>query len=801
MSEDRDRYQAFYTEHLWMLLPEIYRASDSEDPEKKGPLRELVERIGTQAAVLRRSIDRAWEDQSIETCDDWLIPYIGELLATNLVAGLDARAQRLDVANTIYYRRRKGTVAILEEIAADITGWNARIVEFFRRLARTRHSFDPEIGLDLAQGVIEGLRGTLSGTPAGGFADLRHAGAAQKTMTAFDEYFHTADFRRGREATGWHNIPKLGVFLWRLKSFRHGPATPVQDAICPGQFTFDPTGREIPLFARDERGKEQYGDAWVTPDEWMLPGPITAELLERESVNLYPGSLAVVDVSAAGETQLPAGDFEINPERGRFREAAGPAPGAARRVRFHHGFSSEIGAGPYDRRATGETPVELPEPVGAAVTGGGAALQAALAALGATGTVVLGDSLTYDAVADLAGIGEVVITAELNERPVVRLDGGEWVFEGAPGARLTLESVLVSGADVVLRGEFEQVLLTCATIDPGEEVQLDGTLPEAVDGRPLRPGRVWIEGAVAELALRRAICGPIRTRAGGAVERIVAADSILQGVRTALFEPLTEDDFFDLQRFVGRLRDGEDELTAFLRGGLAAQTATDLAALAEGDAADAALVAALLTDLNATLTAGSIYTSARFAGVTLDPRLRKEVAAGPGAGELPRVNRLLLEAAYPLELGPAAIATGEGEVALERTTVLGRIAAHRISANECILWGMAEADDAQRGCVRFSTYALGSRLHQPYESVAIRAGAGIFVSRRFGQPGYAQLTRLADRAIVEGEPGGSIRSGAQNGSEAGAFAREMGAIKERGLKIKLVEFMPVGLTPVIIPMT
>ena len=244
MSEDRDRYQAFYTEHLWMLLPEIYRASDSEDPEKKGPLRELVERIGTQAAVLRRSIDRAWEDQSIETCDDWLIPYIGELLATNLVAGLDARAQRLDVANTIYYRRRKGTVAILEEIAADITGWNARIVEFFRRLARTRHSFDPEIGLDLAQGVIEGLRGTLSGTPAGGFADLRHAGAAQKTMTAFDEYFHTADFRRGREATGWHNIPKLGVFLWRLKSFRHGPATPVQDAICPGQFTFDPTGRE-----------------------------------------------------------------------------------------------------------------------------------------------------------------------------------------------------------------------------------------------------------------------------------------------------------------------------------------------------------------------------------------------------------------------------------------------------------------------------------------------------------------------------------------------------------------------------
>ena len=63
------------------------------------------------AAALRRSIDRLWEDQSIETCDDWVIPYIAELLDTRLVQGLDTRGQRLDVANTIYYRRRKGTLA------------------------------------------------------------------------------------------------------------------------------------------------------------------------------------------------------------------------------------------------------------------------------------------------------------------------------------------------------------------------------------------------------------------------------------------------------------------------------------------------------------------------------------------------------------------------------------------------------------------------------------------------------------------------------------------------------------------
>ena len=73
--------------------------------------------------MVRRSIDRLWEDQSVETCDSWVIPYIADLLATNLVPSMDARGQRLDVANTIYYRRRKGTVALLEQLAADVTGY------------------------------------------------------------------------------------------------------------------------------------------------------------------------------------------------------------------------------------------------------------------------------------------------------------------------------------------------------------------------------------------------------------------------------------------------------------------------------------------------------------------------------------------------------------------------------------------------------------------------------------------------------------------------------------------------------
>ena len=97
MLDERDHYQVYYQDKLWNLLPAIYRSLDSASFNTPGPLREMVNRIGAQAAILRRSMDRLWEDQSIETCDDWVIAYIGDLLATNLVASLDARGQRLDL--------------------------------------------------------------------------------------------------------------------------------------------------------------------------------------------------------------------------------------------------------------------------------------------------------------------------------------------------------------------------------------------------------------------------------------------------------------------------------------------------------------------------------------------------------------------------------------------------------------------------------------------------------------------------------------------------------------------------------
>jgi hypothetical protein len=817
-----DNYEAYYIEKLWGLLPSIYRAEDTDelDRDSHGPLRELVERIGVQAAIVRRSLDRLWEDQSIETCDDWLIPYIGDLLATNLVASLDARGQRLDVAKTIYYRRRKGTIVMLEELAADITGWSVRVVEFFLRLGRTRHGLDPALGypadtvdplgarrLQLAQRLV----GPLTSTGIGGLADLRHPYGALKAHTAFDEFFHTADLRRGQEQVGWYNIPRVGVFLWRLRSYGLEESTPVAVQNCPGHYTFDPTGRQRPLFAD---GARAYGDDWISPEEWQLPTPISTALLELELDHLYAtatsaNSLAVYRRPGAFSDLVPASQVVVYPEIGRLKLA--PALQADPiRVRYHYGFSSDIGAGPYERRFLKQPLTPMPGPP-ASVSGGGNALEGVLNGLGATGTITIGDSLTYTSVGNVGGanpVQQVTLRGDTEKetRPVVRLPAPapgvtEWVFQGAAGGDLVLEGLLISGGDLVLRGDFASVILRCCTLDPGDAGLAPAVFATAVDGRHLLPCRVWVEGQVQELVLDRCIAGPVRTRHNGAIGSLTANDSIVQAIRTAGFGALIEADFKDATRLAARLRDAADPLSQFIKAQLPAATQAALNTYDSSNSPAAALQTQIATGLNVLLAGPSLYTAARFAHVSLNAEVQALIAQNPLGADLARLNRLLIEAAYPVELADLTIATSAGEVDLVRCTLLGPAHLHRLTASECILDDIVLVEDPQHGCVRFSAWARGSKLPRQYESVEVAPRAPLFVSRVFAQPGYAQLLSSVDRTIRSGAAGATISTGASNGAEMGAFAREKNLIKANSLRIKYEEFMPLGLVPVLIYVT
>jgi hypothetical protein len=843
MPTDLDHYEIYYADKLWALLPAVYRTVDTDVFNSNGPLRELVNRVGAQAATLRRSIDRLWEDQSIESCDDWVIAYFADLLQTKLVASLDARGQRLDVAKTIYYRRRKGTVAVLEEIATDITGWDARVVEFFRRLGRTRHNFDPALvdpaassADDLTLQLAEGLTGQWTHTMIGGWADLRNAyGASQaqspfsiaKTIrppSAFDEYFHTADFRAGRGRSGWYNIHKLGVFVWRLISFATGQTTPVQSGNC---FTFDPTGRRIPLFAASSR---PLGDTWVSPQEWQLATPISTPLLaaalanpatqpvyaefapdgvtlEQNSFGVYtqPGSFyELVDVSqitAFPEAMNTSHQIMVMPEAGQFA-VLHPPPKDPITVTYHYGFSAPMGAGPYDRRVLGQADNPTPSPM-VNVTGGGNAL-AALLTLPPTGTVSINDSLTYNSSLPVTNIEQFTVMAQNQNRPLIRMaPGAVWIVNGIDQAALVLEGLWVSGGDIVLRGSFASVTLTCCTLDPGNAA-IDESLSvfsQSIDGRELVPTRLWIEGEIEQLTIDRCILGPVRTRDGGEVETLNAGNSILQSIPTSASGLLNTADLKDASFLAARLQNPHDPLSLSLYAQLSPATQQSLSTYATPAMPSQQLSQALVADVNQILSGPSLYDPALFALVNLSPQTELLLAQHPTGAALVHLNRLLLQDAYPLALADLILAFSTGSVDLSRCTLLGPAYVHQLEASECILDGEVVVENYQQGCVRYSACSIGSILPRQYESVQIEPGAPLFTSQQFGQPGYAQLLDSADNEIVSGATGATVRAGAQDGSEMGAFASEKNLIKENAILFKYQEYMPLGLSPVIIHVT
>jgi hypothetical protein len=822
-----DHYDIYYADKLWSLLPAVYRADDTDQFDHSGPLREMVNRIGAQAAILRRRLDRMWEDQSIETCDDWVIPYIGDLLATNLVDGLDPRGQRLDVAKTIFYRRRKGTVGLLEELASDITGWDAKVVEFFRRMGRTRHGLDPPIGVtqyasgDLAKlQFAEGLVGPLTHTGIGGFANLRNVYGAAKAQTAFDEFFHTADVRAGLGRSGWYNIARLGVFLWRLTSYPVGPVTPVPVDRCPGWYTFDPTGRDIPLFAAG-RTSGAFGSQWVSPSEAQLPTPISQTFLgggvagHPTNAALYAagGALAVylARTSPPSNDLVDAAELVVRPERGRFQHAHSP-PTVEPNVlaTYHYGFSSDIGAGPYDRR--GAT-VAAPSPSSGA--SGGAPLTGARAVPKA-GTFTLGDSLTYATASDVAVGDALTVRAGEQQRPLIRLKPpASWKFTGGASSKLALDGLMLSGGDLVLAGQFDTVTISCCTLDPGSvdpataptasRSPPSSPFAVAADGRPLVPTRLWIEAAITNLSIDRSIIGPVRTRAGGAVGTLTITNGIIQAIPTGRTDTLLLDDVKDAPRLERRLQLAQDPVAARLIHLSPAIGTLFSTASPPASPPSPALMPKLIQLIDQLIAGLSIYDQKAFASVPLSDATTDLLGRSPAQTPAPELNLRLLQDAFPLELGDAALALADGVVDLSRCTVMGRLIAHRLRASECILQDLAEVDDTQDGCVRFSAYAQGSVLPRQYESVTIAQRAPLFTAIDFGQPGYGQLLPLVDAAILPqpptAGPQNTISAGAEDGSEMGAFARDKNPAKTRGLLLKYQEFMPAGLIPVTVFVT
>ena len=138
----------------------------------------------------------------------------------------------------------------------------------------------------------------------------------------------------------------------------------------------------------------------------------------------------------------------------------------------------------------------------------------------------------------------------------------------------------------------------------------------------------------------------------------------------------------------------------------------------------------------------------------------------------------------------AAIETRVAELTLERVTVFGDVSVNRLDATEALIQGTVRVLDNQHGCFRFSTAndTPDKRMPRHYESplFAPQIPNHFFTSRRFGDPGFAQLSATAPDTVARG---------AENRSEMGVFNSLLNPFKRDDLETKVFEFMPFGLIP------
>ncbi|MGE3313353.1 MAG: hypothetical protein AB7O66_25590, partial [Limisphaerales bacterium] len=110
------------------------------------------------------------------------------------------------------------------------------------------------------------------------------------------------------------------------------------------------------------------------------------------------------------------------------------------------------------------------------------------------------------------------------------------------------------------------------------------------------------------------------------------------------------DDLKDASLLASKLKNAAGGVSAYIQGRLEASTRAELAAWQAPAKPPPALQEFLIMDLNSILGGGSIWDANRFEGVELRPETQYLINSNPIGEELVRLNRLLLEDAYRLEL-------------------------------------------------------------------------------------------------------------------------------------------------------
>ena len=475
---------SFTVDRLYSLLPAVHRIRD-EDPANpaQGALRQLLVILADQFAVLEEELQQLYENQFVETASQWALPYVGELIGLRGVAqpGLtDGLAPRAEIANTIAYRRRKGTVSVLEQLARDATGRPAAAVEYFQRLITTQHLNH----LRLKRPALVSLRDPL---------------ALEFTGTPFEVTARSVEVRRIATAGGRWNIPNIGIHLWRLHAAARTRSPLVPAGIAGGRHCFmHPLGRDVALCANPltESSIEHLAEPVNVPvlltrrlfagaevashpgqfhpaAEWYASG--RSVMLHRKQAPDYQeissGEIVVCDLSDStlrpgfwmhDDAAVSTTKILLDPVRGRV---VFPAALAVEVCASYHTLQAfDIGGGEYGRTASFDRTKD--EPLVSEVSqqnGPLTTLASGIPAGAESFRLEIGDSGHYaeDPAFNAAG-RQVEIRAGDGYFPQLRLTA-DFRLGGADGA-VTLNGLLISGAGIEIRAGLVAATLRHCTV-------------------------------------------------------------------------------------------------------------------------------------------------------------------------------------------------------------------------------------------------------------------------------------------------------------------------------------------------
>jgi hypothetical protein len=790
-------------DRLYALLPAVHRARDGERGE---PLRALLHVINEQVDRVEDDIARLYENWFIETCEDWVVPYLGDLIGYTPVSVPEAQAgeasartaqrtrllvPRKEVAKTLGFRRRKGTLALLELLANDVAGWPARAVEFYALLGWTQHINHQRL-----------LRGRT--------VDLRDDAALDRLGGPFERLAHTVDVRRiGSSRTrGRFNIPTVGVFVWRLKAYSvtHAPASCIESE-GPHCFTLSALGHDQPLYTHPEPEPEPTHIA----GELELPVAIGLRTLEErvserplktQTAAAYYGagkSLAIYapDWPMKGAPQpvpreaiVPAdltdwqyratrGQIGIDPERGRLVFPTNHLPRRGVWVTYHYAFSADMGGGEYPRTLNEPRPSTLykvtkePKEVAPAAAGKATAKATGKAAGSAAGNA-----------GNAAGKAD------------------EQVTFGTIGAALAAWR------------DAQQAL--------GPAPQDDDTSEDAI---AWREAHARLRAAVIEIQDSAVYAEPLSIALDTGESLEIRAASRWRPIIRLLDYQTSGSDALTITGKAGS-RFSLDGIVVSGRGvNVRGPDRYDAYAVAAGDLCEVQI-------RHCTLVPGwglecdcepqrpnepSLELFNTSAHITIEHSILGSIFVVADEVRTDPVCITITDSIVDatsndrVAIGAPSLPFAFAVLTIARTTVFGAVHTHAIaSAENAIFMGEIAVARRQLGCMRFCYVTPGSRTPRRYrcQPDAVRAAVDeiepplsaperalyldretnrvrpIFTSSRYGEPAYAQL---AIECAVE------ITRGADDESEMGAFHDLFQPQREANLRVRLQEFTPAGM--------